>query len=488
MLLAARKGNTNMNTDIQSDEFIDIFLKFEEQNEMFQIKINNVFIWHYLRYHVYNDFLELKGYRSFARRNVQKKKYNSSFELVLKKSIFCNQFLAHKRDALLFSHGRKYKDDDKYYKCPYTTLLDQYLSMPHYVLDRPTPDGNYEMQKSHNILYYDLDEFNRKLHVSFSNEKVSKTEIDKKIIEPLEQYFAVNIDVKIKKKWGVLINQFVNMRKYYINYFNYMLNRIRPKIILVVCAYAFDCMVLCEVAHKMNISVVELQHGTIGSDHIAYNFYKKMRLNSFPDYVFTFGRYEKEYARFPLAKTHIIPTGYPELENIRNRYKKMKSNKKNILFISQTLIEIAKFANEVAENIDSDKYQIIFQLHPFEYSCWKSTIGKYLSHPNIKVVGNYEHTVYESLAQADWVVGNYSTVLSEAQMFGVKVAVMKVDLYRSARFLYQNGYAILVDSPEQLINEIEKDTFQPNKEVSLFERNSLVKMQESIDKIINYQS
>ena len=55
----------------------------------------------------------------------------------------------------------------------------------------------------------------------------------------------------------------------------------------------------------------------------------------------------------------------------------------------------------------------------------------------------------------DWVVGNYSTVLIEAQMFDVKVAILKFDFYKVVSFLYQNGYAILVDSPEQLIKEIE---------------------------------
>ena len=267
-----------------------------------------------------------------------------------------------------------------------------------------------------------------------------------------------------------------------------MLKKIRPKIILIAYAYGYDRMILCEVAHKLQIPVVELQHGAIGPNTVAYNFYKRMQLNSFPDYIFTFGQYEKERTRFPISKSHIIPTGYPELENICKRYKKKKRNKKNILFISQTLIEFAKFANSVAQEIDADKYQIIFQLHPFEYSSWKSTIGKYLTHPNIKVVGSYNHTVYESLAQADWVVGNHSTVLSEAQMFGVKVAILKTGLYQVASFLYQNGYAILVDSPEQLIKEVEEATFRPNKEVSLFEKDSLKKMQKSVNKIINYRA
>ena len=148
------------------------------------------------------------------------------------------------------------------------------------------------------------------------------------------------------------------------------------------------------------------------------------------------------------------------------------------------MVKIAQFANAVAQRVDERKYEIIFQLHPFEYSCWKTTIGKYLTHPNIKVIGSFNHTVYESLAQADWVVGNYSTVLSEAQMFNVKVAILKFDMYKIVSYLYQNGYAILVDSPDQLLKEIEEDNFQPNREVSLFETNSLEKMQESINKII----
>lgn len=89
MLCAARKGNTNMKADVQLDDFINIFLKFEEQNEMFQTKTNNVFIWHYLRYDVYQDLLELKGYRTSVHKNVQKKKYDNSLRFIMKKYIFC---------------------------------------------------------------------------------------------------------------------------------------------------------------------------------------------------------------------------------------------------------------------------------------------------------------------------------------------------------------------------------------------------------------
>lgn len=473
-----------MEEDMQLDNFMNRFLKFEKKYKMFIVKINNVYIWHYLRFIVYNDLIKKEGYITSVRKNIQNRKSENSIEYIWKKYISCNQFLARRKDVLIISHGRKYKYDNKYFKCPYTYLLDQNLKISHYILDGKTPDGKYEIQRSHNILYYDIEEYKRFKHIKYSKESILKSEIDNNIIEPIETYFQLNIGLEIKKKWANYINNFINLRKYYINYYSYMLKRIKPKIILIVYAYDFDRMILCEVAHRFHLPVVELQHGTIGPMHIAYNFYKKLRLPSFPDYIFTFGQYEKKYTRFPISDSHVIPTGYPELEDNYNKYKKKKKSKKVILFISQTLVKIAQFANIVAQSVDPDKYQVVFQLHPFEYLCWETTIGSYLTHPSIKVVGSFDRTIYESLAQADWVVGNYSTVLSEAQMFDVKVAVLKFDMYRVASFLYQNGYAILVDSPEQLIKEIEEDTFCPNREVSLFEKNSLEKMQKSIDKII----
>jgi hypothetical protein len=65
---------------------------------------------------------------------------------------------------------------------------------------------------------------------------------------------------------------------------------------------------------------------------------------------------------------------------------------------------------------------------------------------------------------------------------------MKLGAYCAAGDLYNHGYALLVDSPEQLIDEIEKDTFEVNKEVHLFEKNSLANMQKAIDQILGETS
>ena len=69
-------------------------------------------------------------------------------------------------------------------------------------------------------------------------------------------------------------------------------------------------------------------------------------------------------------------------------------------------------------------------------------------------------------------------------MFDTKVIVLKFD-FRYAEELCRNGYALLVDNPKQLVSEIEKDSFTPNKKISVFTENSLEKMQNSINSIIS---
>lgn len=466
-------------------ELTETFLEFEKKNKMFTVKIRNIYIWHYIRGTVYFELKKIIAKEGAILRASRK---NNDTEVTwknfLNEKIMCNQFFAHQKDILMIPHERKYRDEGIYYKCIYTHLLDTYLKNSHYILDNKSMENVYAIQKSRNVLYCNLENFKRIKGLNFSYKPVTKAEMNEMITNPIENYFNIEIGPEARNNLINRMNSCLTERKYWISYYNYILNKIRPKIILMVVAYSFDRMILCEVAKKRGIPVVELEHGTIGRNVIEYNFYKKMMIPSFPDYIFTFSKWETVSARFPLEEGRIIPVGYPELEKNCNLYQRHEATRKNILFISQGINKIAEYANIAAEELDATKYHIIFQLHPKEYFNWKTTVGRYLIHPNIEVMGNYQHTVHESLAQADWVVGNFSTVLSEAQMYNVKVVVLKFGAYANLEFLYKNGYALLVDSPKHLIEEIEKDTFKPNKEVSFFEKNSLENMQRNINKII----
>ena len=80
--------------------------------------------------------------------------------------------------------------------------------------------------------------------------------------------------------------------------------------------------------------------------------------------------------------------------------------------------------------------------------------------------------------------GMYSTVLIEATMFDVKIAVLNSSLSINMKELYKNGYAILADSPQRLIEEIMKDKFRKNLDIHIFEPGSINNMLKNIDRII----
>ena len=57
--------------NMETDELINSFLEFEKKYNMFKVKINNICIWHYLRFMVYNDLLEMKNYWTSIQKNIQ---------------------------------------------------------------------------------------------------------------------------------------------------------------------------------------------------------------------------------------------------------------------------------------------------------------------------------------------------------------------------------------------------------------------------------
>lgn len=472
--------------DVES--LLNSYLKFEDEFNMFQMTINNIKIWHYIRRHIFNDLMKIMNIADVTlhTKNIVCKSYESDWKDFLRENIRCNQFFAQKRDVLVIPSEGKYKNKDGYYRCIYTDLLDRKLNQTHYLLDRKSSEGMYAKQKSKNVLYLNMQSYEKIRYGKRKHNPVKKTDIEKYIIIPIENYFNILLDIDDKKRWLELANAITSCRGLHLDYFNYMLSRIQPKIIIMVCAYACDMMHLCEVAHNRKIPVVELQHGAISRLHIAYNFFEKMNLPSFPDYIFTYGGFERINVRYPIEIERIISVGYPELENYVQDVKKIKKNKnkKSILFISQMSEEIIPYVKAAAETLDNEKYKIVFKLHPSEFDNWRYIYKNSLDHQNIEIVGDNSKTIYNFLAEADWVAGMYSTVLIEATMFDVKIAVLNSSLSINMKELYKNGYAILADSPQRLIEEIMKDKFRKNLDIHIFEPGSINNMLKNIDRII----
>lgn len=468
-----------------AEELIEKFLKIEEENHFFNLKIECFKFWHYIRFEVYTTLME--NYGLFNKSTSLDLKLDKKVDLLelLKRITVKNQFFLNKKDILVFSSSRMIEEKGKY-RCLYTDLVSKNLENSHYIFDSSYNGEFYFPRNVSNVKnsnpYSYMALFNSNSKISFEGRM-----LEKNIYSVIEKNFEKPLTVKQKIRINSLLINWLNERSGLIDYYHYVLKRIKPKVIIIVCYYNFNMMVLCETAKAMNIPVVELQHGTMGMQHIAYNFPRKINLRSFPDYIFTFSMFDKENTRFPISPEMIYAVGYPEMEKKVQSYKKLNmkpKKKKKILFISQTIKAIFEYALELSKRVDLNEFEIIIKLHPREFGNWRKEFGKMLNGANITIIDNSNKDIYYYLARADYVVGIFSTVLLEATMFNTNIVVIKEASYTYMKELYQNDMAVLVDSVDELQRIVTNNIQTSNGRKTYFEKNSIVKINSAINEII----
>ena len=175
---------------------------------------------------------------------------------------------------------------------------------------------------------------------------------------------------------------------------------------------------LNEVSKMCGIKTVELQHGIINREHIAYNYPSCVSVNQFPDYFFVWSDFWKNRVKCPILENRIIATGFPYLEKQIRKYAKkriQKSEKKVVLFLSQGNIgrHLAQIAIGVYKVLDRNKYHIIFKLHPDEFVSWKNQFPELAECSDIEIIDNGKQNLYELFAKSDVQVGCFSTAIYE---------------------------------------------------------------------------
>jgi len=472
-------------------ELIDKFIKFEYEEDLFNKEIQGIKFWHYIRFSIYSKILRKKYDLGQAHLNLSGEKFTTRIWYKIKQIpdfIFKNPLYGlGQKDILVINHQRRIKNGN-YYDCIYTDEILENIKNSYYVFEEPYFDKHFKPIRTKNIRYFDYINFIRsakKIFFKYINPnfgKLCSNDINKLFLlfNDINKTFNVNFDKykEIKDVENLILN-YKNSKKYYKK----ILNEVKPKIIIEVISYSFSRLLINEIANKRGIPTIELQHGVMGKFHIAYNFYKTMQIDTFPDYIFLFGEYWKNNTRFPLKKEKLIVTGFPYFESrintIKNESRK-NGKRKNILFISGGPMgrQLSKLAIELDKLIDRKKYNIIYKLHPGEYDRWKKEYP-WLGNCNIEVIDNNEKDVYYFLSKSKYQVGVNSTAIYEGLGFNLKTYIYKVSGYKYMEDMLKNDYAKLVDSAEEIVSNLDK--FSNNKEIS---HNIFFEGSNSINKII----
>ena len=438
-------------------EVFDSFLEFEDNNNLFQENIKGFNYWIYIRYVIYGKILEQTNNFDPISLPINSSKIKTAFNVLRNLLSEISHKNCKSADILIFESSRMFSKNGKYADV-YTSFLSDCTSY------KTLRISGIHVSKVCKSPYNKRELWN--IPMLIANFKAKRLMVyDEKVLEKINK-----LQNSIENIWNVkfsenflrdLINKVYILRETLVPYYIKRLNKIKPKVIIELCYYSPKSLILNEVASLLNIPTIELQHGTMGRGHLAYNFRNKFNSPLFPKYMYLFSDFWKETSLLPLPLENVKVTGFPyfesQLESLTTN-KVLPNGKKVILFISQTTIgkELSKFAVKLSKLIDKEKYEIIYKLHPVECASWETRLSDlYSERESITVVADNKEPLYSLFNRSYAQVGVYSTAVYEGIGFNLKTYIIPLLGYARMEPLVDMNYASLVMTPKELIDNLQ---------------------------------
>jgi hypothetical protein len=453
------------------------FIEFEKRHSLFEREIFSVQVWNYVRMYVLDQILKEKRgtddrgtffwtvFSMYPKMKVIKFIFSSLLFLLSHGFLNLSQ-----RDVLVLNHPRRIKNKGNVYECIYTDPLLKEANFSYYVFEQPlwleAPaylTSHFSPVETKNIQFFDMVEA-KFICLNFFHslkEKLfgqSALNIEKKKIEQLcdliNEEFNVNVDRSgLIKEIYISANYEKLMRKTYEK----ILDQVKPKAILEFFCPIKSRQLFNKISRDKGIPIIELQHGSFGKrEPLFYNFAQGNRPSYYPDYFLLFGDYWKNRAKHQMDEKNLISIGFPYLEQKLAGYRPDFQNKYQILFISQSVIgkKLSLLASELSGVLKHTAYEVVYKLHPYEYSKWRKEYP-WLEKENILVVDSNERSIHEYFANALCQVGVYSTSIYEGIAFNLYTFIY--DAYGSEELedLYHHyGSVTLVSSVIEIAEKL----------------------------------
>lgn len=270
----------------------------------------------------------------------------------------------------------------------------------------------------------------------------------------LSREFGVEVS---GKRLGKLIERTVLDRQVALPVFRSWLRRLGVRCLVVGVHYSRYNLILTEAAHDLGLEVVELQHGLVIPEHVAYNLPEPGSPYA-PDVLLSWGKcWERGLRNFP--RKEVVPVGYPYLEHFLGVYpsRRQMHARKSVLFVSQGTVGYGLSRLAVELHGLMPEMDILYKLHPSESRTWR-TLYPELVGSGVEVVENATRNIYSCFGDADAMVGSYSTALIEGFMWGLRAYVLR-SLYGSGIMggFAGSGQVIYVESAADLANRLRED-------------------------------
>jgi hypothetical protein len=464
----------------------DQFLRMEDELDLFNQKIDNVYFWEKIRVKIFD---QISRVTITSGQSNPKRKYKA-LEVVktgihsIKNIIIKNPYLSSQKDILFIGHSRRRLHEDGKWWDIYCDPIIENLDKSYVLTEYPYLFTHLKPVKTSNIRYLDFFVFSFVLQRFLRIKRVHFSKEEKFLIEKIQNEIYTKFRTKINI--NELLKTNLLLRKTFLPLFIRLLKRIRPKLIILVISYNVVNEALCEASKKLNIPVIELQHGVLNSYHYGYSYPEaKRKKHFFVDYFFAFGSFWRDSTEFPIEKERIFCVGYPYFEKVLKKYKNVPKKDK-ILFISPGYPlgkAFSQFALEFSEK-SLQNCEIVYKLHPGEYHDWKKNYP-WLVNSNIQVIDNEAISIYQLFAESKIQVGVSSTAIYEGLMFGLRTYIINMFGIEYMEFLIESGAVKMILSVDELEESIttEKNLPEVNPDI-FFKKDALNNIYEKIDELI----
>ncbi len=250
-----------------------------------------------------------------------------------------------------------------------------------------------------------------------------------------------------------LINEELKNKLAEFKVFDLLFKITKPKAIFVLSS--FSKISIVAAAKKRGVKVFEAQHGYIGDHHTFYTANIKFP-EYYPDYLISFGTYEKIQSnpRLIFNSNQIIPIGSFQLELIKNKpipdnLLNFKEKYDLVFCITLQAIKEDIILDWVFNNARDNKnwlFVIRTKDRDIDYS-------KYTSENNIKELKEY--SIYEILKVADYNVTIYSTTAIEGIFLGAPPIFFNINNLSRQHFNIDKLNAFVIEDANEKLTKKE---------------------------------
>ncbi len=468
-------------------DFCKKFCEIEKKYKLFEVDYNGIQYWKYARYFVFN-FLWEKLYGVCApawfdnKNQLAINKYNHQYQRFTD-VLFHNTKIGLKKDILMFSFSRRVKVGKKFIS-PVTDEIALNLKRSVCIVETPYYGGFYRPCPIRGIKYYDVwDGIESEKN---NNPPIARGQLRKQILSFFENELDIKFTTKEKTILVTNVNYFILYHDELMARYKKIINKVKPKVVLYTMSYISEWIILTETLKEMGIPGIEILHGYVDNNCVAYNYSEVGLNNSLPDYIFAYSQIQKDVIKWGIPADHVRVVGNPWLEKRKKEFLNCnceEKRKKTITFISSGNQAIEKYLVRLAKHIDHNKYNIVFKLHPEEYASWRTI---YQNLPNsIKIIDNNEKDIHFYLAQSDFVIGINSTALFEAAAYSCDIYILEEESCQSMNILLKAGRASLVHTEEELFSGIMSNADRKSGDkTSFYEEYAIENINVEIEKII----